>query len=228
MKRGFIFMLDAFIALLVVLAFVSTLSSFNRDYAYVQDEILYSHGRNIMDVLLYTTVEIEGRGEVPLIHALKLDEGRIYWNANIKPLIPENVNYSIEYYDGVNEKWISFGSTYDTLQSDYSYYKSVAVISSIPIITRNEQYKAPYTYSGNGDNMCAESLWDTSSEEGEGSAGGKEPYKNVCSLGDRIYTPDIFNGNSSIETDDLIIGFSDNWEQTENYQGSFVRILVKV
>lgn len=134
MKRGFIFMLDAFIALLVVLAFVSTLSNFNRDFSYVQDEILYSHGRNVMDVLLYTSIEIEGRGEVPLIHALKLDEGRNYWNTNVKPLIPENVNYSIEYYDGVNEKWVSFGPSYNTLESDYSYYKSVAVISSIPFL----------------------------------------------------------------------------------------------
>lgn len=228
MKRGFIFMLDAFIALLVVLAFVSTLSNFNRDFSYVQDEILYSHGRNVMDVLLYTSIEIEGRGEVPLIHALKLDEGRSYWNTNVKPLIPENVNYSIEYYDGVNEKWVSFGPSYNTLETDYPYYKSVAVISSIPIITRNEEYKAPYTYMGNGDNMCAESLWDTSIEEGEGSEGSEEEYRNVCGLWDSTYTPDIFNGNSSIDTEDLVVGYSENWDQTENYQGAFVRIVVKV
>ena len=228
MKRGFIFMLDAFIALLVVLAFVSTLSNFNRDYSYVQDEILYSHGRNIMDVLLYTNIEVEGRGQVPLIHALKLEEGKSYWNTNVKPLIPENVNYSIEYYDGVNEKWISFGSSYNTLETDYPYYKSVAVISSIPIITHNEEYKAPYNYPNEEDNMCAESLWDTSTEEGEGSEGSEEPYKSVCGLWDSTYTPDIFNGNSSIDTEDLIVGFPENWDQTENYQGAFVRILVKV
>ena len=82
MKRGFIFMLDAFIALLVVLAFVSTLSSYTRDYSYVQDEALYSQGRNIMDILLYTTIETEQRGEIPLIHALRLSRGKSYWNNN--------------------------------------------------------------------------------------------------------------------------------------------------
>ncbi len=230
MKRGFIFMLDAFIALLVVLAFVSTLSNFNRDYSYVQDEALYSQGRNIMDVLLFTKIDVENRGEIPLIHALKLNEGKMYWKDNVKPLIPENVNYTIEYYDG--SKWVSFGSIYNTFENEDDYYvKSISVISSIPIITRTEEYKAPYTYPDSKNNLCAIGVLFDSSEEGseDSTSESSNPYEHVCGLWDNIYTPDEFNGNSSINyEEDVIIGFVDNWEQTENYESAFVRVVVKV
>lgn len=232
MKRGFIFMLDAFIALLVVLAFVSTLSSYTRDYSYVQDEALYSQGRNIMDILLYTTIETEQRGEIPLIHALRLSEGRSYWNNNVKPLIPENVNYTIEYYDGSKGEWISFGSIYDTLEADDEYYiKSISVISSIPIITRNENYKAPYTYPDSKNNKCTEgtffSLSEITNENEEGST--STTYEHVCGLWDTVYFPDEFNGNSSIDYENLIIGDLDSgWEDTENYHSSFIRVMVKI
>ncbi len=226
-------MLDAFIALLIVLAFVSTLSSFNRDYSYVQDEALYSQGRNIMDILLYTTIETEDRGEIPLIHALKLSEGKSYWNSNIKKLIPENLNYTIEYYDGSNGEWVSFGSIYDTLElTKEDYTKSVAVISSIPIITRNEQYKAPYTYPDSKNNKCSEGTFFRISEiEGEegGESSTSKIYEHVCGLWETVYYPDEFNGNSSIEYENLMIGDLDSgWENTENYHSSFVRVVVKI
>lgn len=230
MKRGFIFMLDAFIALLVVLAFVSTLSSYTRDYSYVQDEALYSQGRNIMDILLYTTIDVEGRGQVPLIHALKLNEGKKYWKENVKPLIPENINYTIEYYDVTDSKWISFGSTYNTLNSNSDdYTKSISVISSIPIITRSEEYKAPYSYPDSGkSNLCAESVFSSESEDGSGSSGSSNSYEHVCGLWETVYYPDEFNGAKDINRENLRIGVLDGWEQTENYHGAFVRVLVKI
>jgi hypothetical protein len=221
-------MLDAFIALLIVLAFVSTLSSFNRDYSYVQDEALYSQGRNIMDVLLYTTIKIENRGEVPLIHALKLSEGKNYWNENVKGLIPENLNYSIEYYDVDQEKWISFGSTYDTLEAleadDEYYKKSIAVISSIPIVTRNEEIKAPYTYPDTRKNMCAESI-EVSDSGDSGSSVSSNTYEHVCALQDKTYVPDVFNSDFE-STDSFVIGM--NAEAPANYHAAFVRVLVKI
>ncbi len=229
MKRGFIFMLDAFIALLVVLAFVSTLSSYTRDYSYVQDEALYSQGRNIMDILIYKTIETEQRGEIPLIHALRLSEGKKYWNENVKPLIPENINYTIEYYDG--SKWVSFGSTYKTIGNDVEYVKSISVISSIPIITRNEEYEAPYTYPDSSNNLCAVGVEfdDSSDDSSDPGSGTYTPYEHVCGLWDNVYTPDEFNGNSSVDyNEDVIIGFYDNWEHTENYESAFVRVVVKI
>lgn len=234
MKRGFIFMLDAFIALLVVLAFVSTLSSYTRDYSYVQDEALYSQGRNIMDILLYTTIETEERGEIPLIHALRLSEGKSFWNEKVKPLIPENINYTIEYYDVSSSGWISFGSAYDTLKADEEYYiKSISVISSIPIITRNEQYKAPYTYPDSGENLCAVSVLYEEEDEDEGEEGEEtgrtEVYEHVCGLWDTVYFPDEFNGDPSLDHDNLQIGnMESGWELTENYGAGFVRVVVKV
>lgn len=218
-------MLDAFIALLIVLAFVSTLSSFTRDYSYVQDEALYSQGRNIMDVLLYTTIEVENRGEVPLIHALKLSEGRNYWNDNVKGLIPENLNYSIEYYDVDKSEWISFGSTYNTLEADDDYYqKSIAIISSIPIVTRNEEIKAPYTYPDTRNNMCAESIevYDSSDDS---SSGSSNTYEHVCALQDKTYVPDVFNSDS-FNINDFMIGLGDT--APANYHAAFVRVLVKI
>jgi hypothetical protein len=225
-------MLDAFIALLIVLAFVSTLSSYTRDYSYVQDEALYSQGRNIMDVLLYTTINTKDRGEIPLIHALKLSEGKTYWNDNIKDLIPENLNYTIEYYDGSNGEWVSFHSTYNTLIDDYDYKKSIAVISSIPIVTRNEQYKAPYTFPGSKDNKCAEGTFFRTSELGEDENGEEssiDKYENVCGIWETVYYPDEFNADSSIDYDELMIGDLDSgWVDTENYHSTFVRVVVKI
>lgn len=216
-------MLDAFIALLIVLAFVSTLSSFTRDYSYVQDEALYSQGRNIMDVLLYTTVEVEDRGEVPLIHALRLKEGRNYWNNEVKPLIPENLNYTIEYYDVDGGKWVSFGPTYNTLKAEPEYYKkSIAVISSLPIVTRNEEIKAPYTYPDTNNNMCAESVFVSSTTED----GSSTPYvyEHVCSIQDKTYVPDIFNSDEFDE--DFMIGMGAI--APANYHAAFVRVVVKI
>ena len=226
MKRGFIFMLDAFIALLIVLAFVSTLSSFTRDYSYVQDEALYSQGRNIMDVLLYTTIEVENREDVPLIHALKLSEGKSYWNNNVKDLIPENLNYTIEYYDVDKSEWISFGSTYDTLEAEPEYYKkSISIISSLPIVTRNEEIKAPYTYPDTRNNMCAESV-EVYTESDDDSPGISNVYEHVCSIQDKTYVPDVFNSEFEY-TEDFMIGMDDETAPA-NYHAAFVRVVVKI
>ncbi|MCX8206135.1 MAG: hypothetical protein N3H30_02805 [Candidatus Micrarchaeota archaeon] len=176
MNRGFIFILDAFIALVVVIAFVGTLSQFSRDYSYLQDETLYSYGRSIMDILLYHEITLDdgfyGGHKIPLIHALRESEAEEMWSSQINPLIPPQIGYSIEYYTG--SKWKPFGDTY--VRKKEGARKSVAVVSTVPVIVKGERIQYPYTYG----NYCPPS-------GGTATAGA-----NVCALPTELYTPDEF------------------------------------
>ncbi len=169
MERGFIFMLDAFISLIVVIAFVSTLNQFSRDYSYIQDETLYSYGRAIMNILLYHTVTVNDQ-EVSMVHALSDADVKATWNEKIDNLIPPQLGYSIDYYDG--SSWRSFGLPY-TREKDGAKRK-VSVVSTIPVIIKNEDIEQPYKY----DNYCH---------------GPKtQPDSDVCMIPKDLYVPDEF------------------------------------
>lgn len=173
MKRGFVFMLDAFISLLIVIMFVSTLNQLSRDYSYIQDETLYSYGRSMMNILLYKNVTIEVANgvsrDVPFIHAFDESE----WK-KVDKLISNQYGYTIEYYDGT--EWEELYA-----REKKSAMRSVAVVSVVPLIVDNEHYTTPYKYG----NYC---------NPGEGS-----PYSdaNVCVISEDLYTPDTFaTGNA--------------------------------
>ena len=123
MRRGFVFMLDAFISLLIVVAFVGMLNQYSRDYSYIQDEALYSYGSSIMNILLNKQVDVEVSNgvsrKVPLIHALSGSNEC----SSIKNLIPAQYGINIEYYDGSN--WKSLCS-----KTKEGATKSIAVVST--------------------------------------------------------------------------------------------------
>jgi|GEM_PF-3551632 len=149
MKRGFVFMLDAFIALLLTIAFVSSLNQFSRDYSYIQDETLYSYGRGLMNILLthevnVTVSETEPKAYqmIPLVHALTTKEGKDEMD-KIDKLIPPQYDYVIEYYNSTSSNWLTL---YYPPREKMDVHKSIAVISTVPVIYSNENYTAPYTY----------------------------------------------------------------------------------
>ncbi|MCX8200356.1 MAG: hypothetical protein N3G76_02710 [Candidatus Micrarchaeota archaeon] len=175
MMRGFVFMLDAFIALMIVIAFVSSLNQFSRDYSYIQDEALYSYGRGMMDILLNKHVKVEiSKTEpkeyqlVPLVHALSTDAGKKEMDG-LDKLVPQQYSYRIEYYSSKDEKWMPLYER--QRQQGSTAKKSVSVVSTIPVIIKNENYTAPYTY---GD-FC-------------GMPGGP----NRCITPEELYSPDEF------------------------------------
>lgn len=176
MRRGFVFMLDAFISLLIVVAFVSMLNQYSRDYSYLQDEALYSYGRSIMNILLHKSVDYEVSNgvirQLPLIHALSANPSLC---GEVMSLVPEQYGVSIQYYDG--QKWKDFDSCVHEKQNAM---RSISVISTVPVIIENEQYTTPYKY---GD-YC---------DPGEGEYVGA----NVCELPSDLYTPDDFATGSS-------------------------------
>ncbi|MGB9634840.1 MAG: hypothetical protein ACPL0A_00010 [Candidatus Micrarchaeia archaeon] len=173
MRRGFVFMLDAFMSLLIVIAFVSTLNQLSRDYSYIQDEALYSYGRSMMNILLYKNVTIEVTNgverDVPFIHAFNKTE----WE-KIDKLIPQQYGYAIQYYDGTNWK--------DLYKREKKTSKrSVSVVSVIPLIIENEHYTTPYKYG----NYC---------DPGKKAV---SQNANVCVIPQELYTPDTFaTGNA--------------------------------
>ncbi|MEM0437774.1 MAG: hypothetical protein QXU54_00565 [Candidatus Micrarchaeia archaeon] len=176
MNRGFIFVLDAFIALVVIIAFVGTLSQFSRDYSYLQDETLYSYGRSIMNVLLYHEITVNdavyGERTIPLIHALRESEAEDMWEGQIDPLIPPQIGYSIDYYTG--SKWKPFSDKY--VRKKEGARKAVAVVSAVPVIVKGERIQYPYTYG----RYCP-------------PGGGTSAIStNVCMLPAELYTPDEF------------------------------------
>ncbi len=167
MKRGFVFMLDAFIALMIVIAFVSSLGQFSRDYSYIQDETLYSYGRGMMNILLYKTVEVDvsttiptEKRQVPLVHALSTSDGQKVMD-EVDKLIPPQYDYSIDYYF-VDDKYpagTGWKMLYERNTKGKIIQKAVAVVSTVPTIYSNENYSTPYTYgtfcgSPDGANRC--------------------------------------------------------------------------
>lgn len=176
MNRGFIFVLDAFIALIVIIAFVGTLSQFSRDYSYLQDETLYSYGRSVMDILLYHEITVNdsfyGERRLPLIHALRESEAEDMWAEQIDPLIPPQIGYSIDYYTG--SKWKPFSDKY--VRKKDGAHKSIAVVSTVPVIVRGERIQYPYMYG----KYCP-------------AGGGTSAVStNICMLPIELYTPDEF------------------------------------
>ncbi len=171
MRRGFVFMLDAFISLLIVVAFVSMLNQYSRDYSYLQDEALYSYGRSIMNVLLQKPVDYNaGDGtvrKVPMVHMLNENPALC---EDIMSLVPSQYGIKIQYFDG--EKWKSFESC---AREKDGALRSISVVSTIPVILENEHYTTPYKY---GD-YC---------DPGEGLNAGA----NVCMLPSDLYSPDEF------------------------------------
>lgn len=175
MKRGFIFMLDAFISLIIVIAFVSSLSQFSRDYSYMQDESLYSYGRSMMDILLSREVNItvsatepKAYHTVPLIHALGNSKGQEEMEM-IDKLVPQQYDYIVEYYNSTDSSWKVL---YDPHRGKREVQKAVSVVSVIPVIFQNERYTSPYTY---GD-FC----------------GDPENPANRCVSPEDLYRPDEF------------------------------------
>lgn len=198
MNRGFIFMLDAFIALIVIIAFVGTLNQFSRDYSYVQDETLYSYGRSVMNILLTHEIEVnDNYGEpnnITLIHALDTSEAEELWEDQIDPLIPRQIGYAVEYYDG--DSWESFGDEYERLKQ--SPLKTVAVVSTVPVIISNEKITSPYVY----DPYCK-------AEVAPGAQGA-----NWCTISGN-YQPDEF-------------ATGDNSDADVPYGTAFMRVVVQV
>ncbi|MEM4331889.1 MAG: hypothetical protein QW500_01265 [Candidatus Micrarchaeia archaeon] len=175
MRRGFVFMLDAFIALIVVIAFVSSLNQFSRDYSYIQDETLYSYGRGMMDILLSKQVKVEISKTEPkeyqyiqLIHALSTEAGKKEMD-EIDKLVPKQYSYKVEYYSSKENRWVPLYTPASRDKKDIK--KAVAIVSTIPVIVKNENYTAPYTY---GD-FC-------------GEPGGI----NRCLTPEELYSPDEF------------------------------------
>jgi len=157
MNRGFIFMLDAFISLLIVIAFIGTLNQYSRDYLYIQDETLYSYGRSMMDILLNHNIKAEIGGterEIPLIHALGSSKGQGEWS-RITSNIPSQYGYRLEYYNNSKGEWVKFEDIRQKPKK--SPMKSVSIVSTVPVIVRNENYTTPFKYlpyCDPGDNIC--------------------------------------------------------------------------
>ncbi len=136
MKKGFIFMIDAFLALMIVVFFLTFISHQESSISPLIDESLYGYGSSIMDILTNKKVMYNDR-EISLIHVIESDRNIV---DDIVSNLPSQYNVNIEAYE--KGSWKTLYSRY----RNFEIHRAVSVVAVIPIITEIDDYDEPYGY----------------------------------------------------------------------------------
>ncbi len=157
MKRGFLFMIDAFLALMMVILFLNITSHQQESVSPLIDESLYGYGRSVMDILLYKRVN-NGRFEVSLVNDLDNQKELL---DKIVSRIPNQYSVRIDVYS--KGKW---KTKYERKGYRDENSRSISVVAVIPVLIDSD-LKETYSYGsyckGEG-NVCYPGSYDSVEE----------------------------------------------------------------
>lgn len=157
MKRGFLFMIDAFLALMMVILFLNITSHQQESISPLIDESMYGYGKSVMNILLYKRVN-NGMFEVSLVNDIENHKDLL---DKIVSRIPNQYSVKIDVYK--NGKWVN---KYYREGYRKEVSRSVSVIAVIPVLIDSD-LKESYSYGkyckGTG-NICYPEGYDSVEE----------------------------------------------------------------